>query len=129
MSLAVTFPDVLFLLGTTLLTFILLRRSYRYFGRRPRPRVEHPLAAVPRPTYDWSGVQADPLARIEREKVELHRLARDLTGRLDSKLILLQELVDTTQQHISEAERLLDEARRQSAASAAPDPESVRPAP
>ncbi|MEM6799607.1 MAG: hypothetical protein AAF589_08840 [Planctomycetota bacterium] len=101
---------ILFALGCGLLTAILLRRSYRYFGKNRRRRPEPPIAEQPRPTGEWSGAHADATARIERQKVELHELGRDITARIDSKLILLQELVIKSQSQIDRLETLLAEA-------------------
>ena len=101
--------QILFLAGCALLTIILLRRSYRYFGRRKRFTIDRPIESVPRPLQEWSGAHSDMFARIEREKVEMHRLARDLTGRIDSKLLLLEELIETSRQQIDVTRRTLRE--------------------
>ena len=101
---------LLFAVGCGLLTAILLRRSYRYFGKRRRSTDSAPIAAQRRPDGPWAGSFSDAQARFDRQQVELHELARDLRGQLDSKLILLQELVAKSQQQIDRLEELLDEA-------------------
>ena len=99
----------MFALGCGLLTMWLLRRSYKHFGRR-RNRNEPPIDAQPRPDGAWSGAHADASARIERQSVELHDLGREVTGRIDSKMVLLQELIAKSQAQIDRLEALLAEA-------------------
>ncbi|MEQ8849527.1 hypothetical protein [Botrimarina sp.] len=102
---------IAFALGCGLLTAILLRRSYRYFGKRKRG-VGRPIDTQPRPATAWDGARHDAEARFNRQQVELHDLARDLTGQIDSKLILLRELVAQSDRQIARLEELLDEAER-----------------
>ena len=97
----------MFLAGAGLLTFILLKRSHRYFGRRRRNRNEGPLDLQPRPTTKWDGAQQDTLAHIERQKVEMYDLARDLNGQLTSKIIMLEQLVADSSKQIRRMEELL----------------------
>ncbi|MEM6331576.1 MAG: hypothetical protein AAF790_15195 [Planctomycetota bacterium] len=101
----------MFALGCGLITAILLRRSYRYFGRRRPLRDQPAIDAQPRPTGAWSGAHTDAAARIERQKVELHELGREITARIDSKLILLQDLSQRSDAQIERLETLLAEAR------------------
>lgn len=100
----------LFALGCALLTMILLRRSYRYFGSRTRKRDERPLDLQPRPVGAWSGAHSDASARVERQMVELHERSREVTATIDNKLILLQQLVAQSQRQIDRLEELLAEA-------------------
>lgn len=102
-------PILLFLAGVALLTSILLRRTYKYFGKNRRRRNEPPIDAQPRPKDQWSGVHADATARIERQKVELHEMQRDVTAQIDSKLIVLRELINKSQAQIDRMEELLAE--------------------
>lgn len=109
-----TFPPlatVLFALGCGLLTAILLRRSYKYFGSRPK-KSKGPIEKQPRPTGPWSGAYSDAQARFDRQQVELHELARELKGQLDSKIMILQELVARSERQIERLETLLDEAEK-----------------
>ncbi len=99
---------LLFALGCGMLTAILLRRSYRYFGKKRRPQPA--LAKQARPQGQWSGAQADAAARLNRQEVELHELGRDITARIDSKMILLQELLNKSQAQIDRLETLLAQA-------------------
>lgn len=100
----------LFALGCGLLTAILLRRSYKYFGRNRRRRNEPAIDAQPRPEGAWTGAHADASARIERQKVELHEQGREITARIDNKLVILQELIAKSQSQIDRLEALLAEA-------------------
>jgi hypothetical protein len=111
--LAISLVDVPFLAGVALLTWILLKRSYRYFGRR-RNKNPAPLERQPRPTSKWDGVQRDALAQVERQKVEMHEMTRDLNGQLSSKIIILEQLISDSQQQIDRLEHLLDRAEQSS---------------
>lgn len=99
----------MFLAGVGLLTFILLKRSYRYFGRRTRVRQEGPLDLQHRPTSKWDGIQKDRYAHVEREKVELYDMARELKGDLSSRVLVLEQLIAESGQQIRRMEELLKE--------------------
>jgi len=101
----------LFALGCAMLTMMLLRRSYRYFGKK-RNRNDPPIDAQPRPKNGWTGAHADATARIERQKVELHEYGRDVSAQIDSKLVLLNQLVAKSQSQIDRLETLLAEAEK-----------------
>jgi hypothetical protein len=101
--------SAMFAVGCGLLTAIMLRRSYRYFGSGKRRGSQSPIDAQPRPTSEWSGAYTDSSARIERQKVELHEQHREASARLDNKLVLLQELCAKSQQQIDRMETLLAE--------------------
>lgn len=103
------FPAVLmFLAGCGLLTMLLLRRSYRYFSKDKRSRgAAQPIERQRRPTGPWDGVCTDASASIERQKVELHEFARETDGRLNSKLIMLEQLLQQSDRQIARLESLL----------------------
>ena len=67
--LALTEAKLMFLAGCGMLTFLLLKRSYRYFGRRSRSRGGSPIESISRPQSPWEGAHRDAAARIERQKV------------------------------------------------------------
>jgi hypothetical protein len=106
-SLAAVDPTLLFLAGCAVLTWVLLRRSYRRCGRRPSNRdyLEH----LHRPASAWDGACHDAVALIDRQKVELYDMARDAAGRLDSKLIMLNQMITTNERQIERMEELLAE--------------------
>jgi len=93
-----------------MLTWILLKRSYRYFGKRRGKRVIKALEEQPRPTSKWDGVQRDSLAQIERQKVEMHEMSRDLNGELNSKIIVLEKLIADSQRQIERMEKLIEQS-------------------
>ncbi|NOY30145.1 MAG: hypothetical protein GXP28_08195 [Planctomycetes bacterium] len=64
---ASSLTDVPFFAGVALLTWILMKRSYRYFGRR-RNKNPAPIERQARPTSKWDGVQRDALAQVERQR-------------------------------------------------------------
>ena len=98
--LAAVDPALLFLAGCAVLTWVLLRRCYRQCGRKEHSSRRDYLEHVRRPTSAWDGACHDTAAAIERQKVELHDMARDTTGRLDSKMMLLGHLIATSQKQI-----------------------------
>jgi hypothetical protein len=113
-------PLLMFVAGCGLLTLLLLRRSYRYFGRR-RTSASSGSSALdlqPRPASKWSGAQRDTLARIERERVDLYDMARDLEGQLNSKIIILDQLIATNERQIERMEQLLQEVEERTGAGA-----------
>ena len=70
------------------------------------------IDAQPRPESAWTGAQADAAARIGRQEVELHERGREITAQIDSKLILLGELMAKSQVQIDRLEELLSEAEQ-----------------
>ncbi len=94
----------MFLAGVVLLIMILLRRFYRYYGRRrPAKKTAEPyLAHAPRPadgTRSLSNASPDVLSW----QVELHETGREMKAELDSKMRVLQLLIGQAR---SEADRL-----------------------
>ena len=110
---SVPLPVWMFLAGCALLTWILLKRSGRYFGRARRERSSSPIDRQPRPSGPWSGAQRDTLARIEREQVELQERARELSGQLNSKILVLEQLIATSGRQIQRLESLLSQTASQ----------------
>ena len=98
---------LMFMAGCALLTVILLKRTYRHFGRR-RKGNSAPIERVARPASKWDGAQRDALAVIERQKVEMHEMSRDLNGQLSSRIILLEQLIAQSQQQIDRMEQLIE---------------------
>ncbi len=96
----------MFVAGIGLLTYLLLKRSYRYFGRQ-RQSNSQPLEHIHRPTGPWDGAQRDSLAQIERQKVDMYEMSRDLSGQLNSKILVLEQLISQSQQQIQRLEELI----------------------
>lgn len=74
-----------------------------------------------------SGHPARPTAELQHWEVEMHELARDLSGRLDSKLSALQQLVIQADARIARLEELLGE-RVAAGRNAEPEPAPTSPA-
>jgi hypothetical protein len=100
-------PSWLFVAGCALLAWVLVRRYFRLTRREKRAQGQPYLEHVHRPTGPWDGAQRDASALIERQKVELYDLSREAAGRIDSKLILLEQLLDQGQRQIDRMEELL----------------------
>lgn len=104
---------LMFIAGIALLTMILLRRTYRQLGGRQRRKFDsRPIDTQPRPTHRWDGAMADTSAVIERQKVELAEISRDVNGQLDTKIMVLRELIAQSQQQINRLEALLGETEQ-----------------
>jgi hypothetical protein len=95
--------------GVLAIAAVILRAQWR--GRRrearqtlPSERMGRADAPHPRPHL--------PPEELSRWQVEMHDLARELSGRLDSKLALLEGLLREAREESARLERLLDEARR-----------------
>ena len=100
----------MFAAGCAMITWILLKRSYKYFGRKRGRRVIKAIDEQHRPTSTWDGAQRDSLAQIERQKVEMQELSRDLNGQLNSKIIILEKLIADSQRQIERMEKLVEQA-------------------
>ena len=102
-------PVWMFVAGCALLTYVLLRRSYRYFGSA-RNRKQGPyLERLPRPKSAWDGMPRDAAAQIERQKVELYDMSRELNAELSSRIVILEQLIADSGQQIERMESLLAE--------------------
>ena len=108
--LAVINSGLMFFAGCGLLTFFLLKITFRRIGRRKKSS-SAPIEKIARPASQWDGVQRDALAVVERQKVELHDMSRDLNGQLSSRIIMLEQLVGESQRQIERLEQLLAEAK------------------
>ncbi|MCO6043632.1 hypothetical protein NG895_06905 [Aeoliella sp. ICT_H6.2] len=104
-------PILMFLLGIALLTSILLRRTYRQVGRRRKGFDNRPIDAQPRPKTEWDGAKHDSVAVIEKQKVQLAQMSRDVNGQLDTKIMILRDLIARSEQQIERLEELLGETQ------------------
>ncbi len=102
-------PIVMFIAGIALLTTLLIRRTYKHIGRSRKRYDNRPLVVQPRPDSKWSGAKADASARIDRQQVELAEMNREVHGQIDSKILVLRELIAQSQQQIDRLEKLLAE--------------------
>ncbi len=99
----------MFLVGCALLVSILLKRSYRYFGKKKGSTVITGLEHLPRPKSTWEGTYRDAGAIFDRQEVEMAEMARDLSGQLTTKMIVLEQLIADSQKQIDRMEELLKE--------------------
>jgi hypothetical protein len=103
-------PYLLLLLGVAMLTMIMLRMVYRKTGRRPGASLR-PLELQPRPASKWDGSRDDPAARIDRELVQLEEFRREVLGEVDTKLMVLREMMSRCDEKIARLEQLLVRSR------------------
>ena len=99
----------LFFAGCALFTLVLLRTTYRRLGRRKKAGPAA-IERVARPASQWDGAQRDALAQVERQKVEMHEMSRDLNGQLSTKILVLEKLIGDSQRQIERLEELLSDA-------------------
>ncbi|MCH7753154.1 MAG: hypothetical protein IH898_13505, partial [Planctomycetes bacterium] len=101
---------------------------YHSFARPRRKRNDKPIELQPRPKGPWDGAQHDTMAHIERQKVEMFEMSRDLNGQLNSKIIVLEKLIADSQRQITRMEALLaqiDDVRIEGVQSGAAAPSSL----
>ena len=56
------------------------------------------------------GHNLDAPADVARWEIQMHDTARDLSGQLDSKIAILQQLIRTAEEHIVRLERAIEQA-------------------
>jgi hypothetical protein len=101
---------ILFLAGLVLTCGVLLFRTHRQLGSRPKTEIPSP-ATFSRPmAQPTSAHRLDAPAELRRWEVETHDLARDLQAQLDSKITILQHLVRDAQQQADRLETALARA-------------------
>lgn len=105
MPLADITSTLVFLLALIVAISILLRRSYRYFGRSLK-RAAQP-AWQPARSRDASGPHSAN-ADAARSEVHLHETARELCARIDSKVLLLDAVIRRADERIRRLETLLE---------------------
>lgn len=114
------------LVFVAVVAFMLLLRSQRYFrNARPEPL---PSAQARRQASTASPTRVSP--EIERWEVRMHDLARELSGRLDSKLSALEHLVNQADARAAQLQTLLDklESHQQAASAGTQAERLVHPA-
>lgn len=101
--LAIASGELLLLLGAGVASYLMLRRAARRLPKTSSAAV--PASRIHRNTSLPGQTRHALTSSIERSSVELHDLARELQGELDSKARVLQLLIAQAR---SEAERLED---------------------
>lgn len=84
---------------------VVLRRRT---AQRGRPRRQDPLQEV---QAEFQRIEASHSGRITKLEVRLHDFAREVEGRIETRLALLDQLIQDADREITDLERLLDEAR------------------
>ncbi len=123
-------PQIVFLLGLSLVIVILMMRSRRYFRQVSRhsnvPAPAISASAKPRPS-------AAPPKSLEQWEVSMHELARDLSGQLDSKIRVLELLIREASDTAARLESAIGKSRPAPFVTAAPmsrsDSRESEPAP
>ncbi len=105
-------PILMFIAGAGLVAWVLLRRGFRRSGGRKKYD-SRPIDTQPRPTSEWSGAYSDASAKLERQKVELAEFSRDANGQIDTKILVLRELIAQSDRQIRRMEELLAELEQQ----------------
>lgn len=103
-------PIALFLLGLILLISILLRRYYRYFGKRKSD--DRPVVRTSRREADPQQPLMDAPPSVLRWQVEMHETARDLKAELETKMVALQQLIGMADAEASRLETAIARAQR-----------------
>lgn len=98
----------MFFVGLALLTLILVRRSYKYFGprRTKRGKTDPHLEKVDCPIQQDRPVTNVPV-EVLRWEVQMHETARDLKAEIDSKMCALQVLIRQAREEADRLEKLL----------------------
>lgn len=103
---------LMFLAGIALLTGLLMRRSYRHFGGRRQKFDTRPIDAQPRPPKTPNIAMHDSATTLERQKVELAQMSRDVNGQLDTKILILRDLIARSEKQIERMEELLGKGEK-----------------
>ena len=102
----------MFGLGLALLTMLLLRRSLRYYRRTRKDQAKALQKKPATPTRSAVPTLIDAPAEVVQWQVEMHELARELKGELDSKLIALQTLIHSAREETERLEDAIERAER-----------------
>ena len=117
----ITLSDLLLPFLMLIVIFIFVRRSRRRFRRS---RDDSTIVHVARPESDRSG-SARTSDELIRQEVEFHERSRDMSGMIDSKIRVLQQLITQSQQQIERLEALLMKSEDPAAGTSSPTAESA----
>jgi len=106
--LANTAASLSFVAALLIFIAVLLRRWHRYYRRRKR--TNQPLVTMPRPKPSSRDALADASPEVLRHAVSLHELGREMSARLDSKMVALQHLIREADAQATRLEKLLAHA-------------------
>ena len=103
-----TNSTVLFAAGTPPIAFVMVRRSHK----RGRLTKLPPVSPPPHKAHPPAGHHLDAPSAMGRWEVEMHELARDLSGQLDSKIVIVQQLVEEARQATARLEAMIQRAEQ-----------------
>jgi hypothetical protein len=104
--LALDGSTTLFVTGAMLIVLVMMRRSQKRTTLSKLPPVSPPM----RPQQTAAGHHLDAPAAMNRWEVEMHELARDLAGQLDTKIAIVERLVEDAEGAALRLEAVLDRA-------------------
>jgi hypothetical protein len=100
-------PSILFFIAAVaIITWMLLMRSHRYFGRQRASEPENKWESKPTPKPP--AVQGELPATVARWEVEMHETARQMSAQLDGKMSALQALIADADRAAARLEAALD---------------------
>jgi hypothetical protein len=109
-------PYLMFAAGALMAIVILLKRSFRYFGRRNRggymthvARPDPKKDTMPNPMNEARGSR-----EFDRWEVRMQELMREHTAKLDSKMLALQALLHEADQTIAKLDAATQRSQNKS---------------
>lgn len=97
--------QLLVVAAMAIMVAVLLLRSHRFGPRRGQARSA--IARTRRPQPEHTEASAHPPAELVRWEVEMHELARGLSGQLDSKMSALECLIQEADRAAARLEKAL----------------------
>ena len=105
-------PWIVLLIGVALMTVIMLRITYRRLGKQRRDKNDAPFIQSARSTAHAQTPRLNTATEIDRKEIEMFEITRELTGQLDSKIVIVQQLIADCDVRIQRLQELLDEAHK-----------------
>lgn len=106
-------PTILFLVGLALTCGVLLFRTHRQLSRQPKNELPPPASYSPSPKPAARAHRLDAPSEVRHWEVEMRELSRELQGQLDSKIAVLQHLINDARQQAERLEAALAQAAQQ----------------
>jgi hypothetical protein len=101
---------ILFLAGLVLTCSVLLLRTHRQLSKRPRTEMPSPASFSHPRLQSAAGHHLDAPRDVRQWEVEMHDLARELRGELDSKIAILERLIQDAKQQADRLEAAIGSA-------------------
>jgi hypothetical protein len=98
---------ILFLAGLTLTCAVLLFRTHRQLGSRSKAGIPSPATFAQPTASPTVAHRLDAPADVRRWEVQMHDVARELQGQLDSKIAIVQHLIRDAQEQAERLEALI----------------------